>query len=113
VVYRDHGPGRASSRSFTTKIAEIDNAGTPSEKEEPIGNDSGFLWRLNSYWRYLQVGGDVRVDLQSLSLSREVPFILRPATRPVISRIARESLTQTLEALRRHLAGPNGAGSAS
>jgi putative flippase GtrA len=101
MTFRRQSATLATSRSVATRIAEID------------GRDRGFLWRLNSYWRYLQVGGDVRVDLQSLSLSREVPFILRPAAGPVISRIARESLTRTLEALRRHLAGPNGAGSAS
>ena len=101
MTFRRHSETLATSRSVATRIAELD------------GRDRGFLWRLNSYWRYVQVGDDVRVDLESLSLSREVPAILRPAAGPVISRIARESLTRTLEALRRHLAGPNGAGSVS
>jgi len=81
----------ATSRSVATRIAEVD------------GRDRGFLWRLNSYWRYAQVGDDVRVNLESLSLSREVPAILRPAAGMMISRIARESLTRTLDALRQHL----------
>jgi len=99
VTFRRHSETLATSRSVATRIAELD------------GRDRGFLWRLNSYWRYVQIGDDVRVDLESLSLSREIPAILRPAAGPVISRIARESLTRTLEALRRHLAGLNGAGS--
>src|SRR5215471_17218220 len=74
VVYRDNGPGRASSRSFTTKIAEIDRAGSASEKEQPVGNDSGFMWRLNSYWRFREQNGGVLVECESVSLSREIPF---------------------------------------
>ena len=101
MTFRRHSETLATSRSVATRIAEVD------------GRDRGFLWRLNSYWRYVQVGDDVRVDLESLSLSREVPALLRPAAGPVIRHIARESLTRTLEALRRHLAGANGAGSLS
>ncbi len=91
MTFRRHSETLATSRSVATRITELD------------GRDRGFLWRLNSYWRYVQVGDAVRVDLESLSLSREVPAILRPAAGMLISRIARESLTQTLEALRRHL----------
>jgi putative flippase GtrA len=91
MTFRRHSETLATSRSVATRIAELD------------GRDRGFLWRLNSYWRYVQVGDGVRVDLESLSLSREVPAILRPVAGKVIGRIARESLTQTLEALRRHL----------
>jgi putative flippase GtrA len=78
----------STARSVATKIAE---AG---------GGDHGFLWRLNSYWRYSQEGDAVRVDLESLSLSREVPLLIRPMAGPIISRVARESLTRTLDALR-------------
>ena len=40
------------------------------------GADRGFLWRLNSYWRYRQVGNGVQVDVLSLSLSRDVPWVV-------------------------------------
>jgi len=91
MTFRRHSKALATSRSVATRITELD------------GRDRGFLWRLNSYWRYVQVGDDVRVNLESLSLSREVPAILRPAAGMMISRIARESLTRTLDALRRNL----------
>lgn len=83
-------PRLATSRSIATKIAEVG------------GRDRGFLWRLQSYWRYTQTGDQVRVDLESLSLSRAVPGMLQGVARPVIGSIARESLTRTLEALRRY-----------
>jgi putative flippase GtrA len=78
----------ATSRSVATSIAEVG------------GDDRGFLWRLNSYWRYVQVGPDVRVELESLSLSRPVPLLLRPVASPLISSVARESVTRALDALR-------------
>jgi len=89
--FQRHSGRLATSQSVATKIVEAD------------GRDRGFLWRLNSYWRYVQAGDSVRVDLESLSLSRHVPGLLRPAARPLIHRIGRESVIRTLEALRQHL----------
>jgi putative flippase GtrA len=92
MTFHRYGPGLATSRSVATRIAEVD------------GRDRGFLWRLNSYWRYVQVGDDVRVELESISLSRDVPAILKPVAGPIINRIGRESLMNTLNALRSHCA---------
>jgi len=100
VVYRDNGPGRASSRSFTTKIAEIDNAGTPSEKEMAVGNDSGFLWRLNSYWRFREQDGGVIVECESVSLSRQIPFGFGWLVGSYVESIPRESLESALTSIR-------------
>src|SRR5688572_6723225 len=56
VAYRSHSSNRMSSRSIATKIAEVSDAGTSSEKEKTSADDSGFLWRLNSYWRFEETG---------------------------------------------------------
>lgn len=91
VTFTRHSPTMATSRSVSTRI------------QENGGGDRGFLWRLNSYWRYTQVGNDVRVDLESLSLSRGVPRAARAVARPIVDRIARESLSRTLFSLQRFL----------
>jgi hypothetical protein len=91
VVFERHSRALATSRSISTKIAEEGGA------------DRGFLWRLNSYWRYSQMGSDVRIDLESISLSRDVPWFVRSMTEPLISRIARESVTRTLSSVRNSL----------
>jgi hypothetical protein len=101
VVYQRFGPTRASSRSVATKIVEVADAGTAEAQERPQGEDRGFLWRLNSYWRYEQVDGGVIVELESLTLSRDVPLGLRLVVEPLIDRVARESMGRTLENLRR------------
>src|SRR5262249_3032355 len=89
VQYVRRSPTFATSRSVATRIAESG------------GSDRGFLWRLNSYWRYRQVGNDVQVDVVSLSLSRDIPWVVRPIAGPIISRIGRESMNRTLETVRR------------
>lgn len=104
VVYRTHGSGRASSRSVATRIAEVANLGDPDEHERPPGVDRGFLWGLNSYWRYEAVPGGVVVELESLTLSRSVPWGVGAVVRPLVDQVARESLTRTLVALRARFA---------
>ena len=81
----------AASRSVATRI------------EETGGRDRGFLWRLNSYWRYEQEADGVRIEAESLSLSRPVPVLLKPAASPIISRVGRESMARTLDAMRKFL----------
>lgn len=104
VEYRRLNDARASSRSVATKIAELENAGTPQEREKPAGRDHGFLWRLNAYWRYEQVNGGVVIECESVSLSRGVPVLFRPFVMGTVERIARESLQKTLVSLRTELA---------
>jgi hypothetical protein len=100
VRYRRHGPNRASSSSVATKIAELESAQGSQEREKPQGRDRGFLWRMNSYWRYEQVDGGVLVECESLTLSRSVPSILQLMARPLINGVARESMERTLQSLR-------------
>jgi putative flippase GtrA len=107
VEYRRLGPSRASMRSVATRIAELEHADEPDAREKPPGRDSGFLWRLVAYWRYEEADGGVLVECESVSLSRPVPFVLRPIASPIVDRIARESLERTLTSLRRSLSnGP-------
>lgn len=101
VTYRRLGSGRAASRSEATRIAEIDDAGTKNEKEKPVGEDRGFLWRLNSYWRFFQEEGGVVVECESITLSRGVPFALLFWVRPIIKSVPREFLESALLPMRK------------
>jgi hypothetical protein len=99
ITFHRLSPTLATSRSVATRIAEVDSPGTSRERDHPAGNDHGFMWRLNAYWRYQQIRGGVRVDLDSLTLSRDIPVLLRPIVRPVLTSIARESMVHALEAV--------------
>ena len=103
VSYRRYSGARASSRSVAVKIAELENPNSEEEREKPQGVDRGFLWRLNSYWRYAQVDGGVLVECESVSLSRTVPTPLKLFIRSSIHGMARQSMKRTLGSLRDRL----------
>jgi hypothetical protein len=113
ATYRRLGPLHASSRSISSKIAEVANAGTSAERVLAEGQDRGFLWRMNSYWRYEEVPGGVIVELESITLSRGIPLGLGLVLEPMIDRIARESVTRTLASVRRLYSGGRPARAAS
>jgi len=100
VVYRQKDAQHASSRSATTRIAELEHPGEPGETEKPVGDDRGFLWRLNSYWRFLEADGGVFVECESVSLSRSIPFGLGWLIKGYVESIPRESLENTLTSIR-------------
>jgi len=104
VDYERLARDRALSNSLSTKIVEIENAGTPKERALPEGDDHGYMWRLNSYWRYKQVDGGVLVEIESLTLSRDLPAIIGPLIRPIVNSTARESMTRTLASVRARFA---------
>lgn len=96
---------RVHTRSHTTRIAEVENPGTAKEKEKPVGNDGGFLWRLNSYWRLLERDGGVYIQLEAISLTRDVPTGLGWLIGRYVREVPRESLFSTLESTRQALTG--------
>lgn len=109
VKYEVFAPDRAASYSYSTRIAEVDNAGKPSETEKPVGNDSGFLWRLNSYWRFSERDGGVYVQLEAISLTRDIPSGLGWFVGPFVTSIPKESLDFTLTRTRDALVPISGA----
>jgi len=104
VEYRRLSADRALSNSISTRIVEIENAGTPRERALPEGNDRGLLWRLNTYWRYKQHDGGVLVEIESVTLSRSLPPIIGSLIRPIVNNTARESMTRTLAGIRARFA---------
>jgi hypothetical protein len=97
------------SRSYSTRIAEVANADTPNEHEKPIGFDSGFLWRINSYWKFEEKEGGVYIECESISLTRDIPTGLGWLIKPFVTSIPKESLEMTMGSTRAALAaGRNG-----
>jgi hypothetical protein len=96
VQYNIVDSTRAWSRSYTTRIQEVDNAGKPDESLEPEGHDRGFLWRMNTYWRFEEKDGGTYVECQSISLTRDIPAGLGWMIGPFVMSVPRESLTFTL-----------------
>jgi hypothetical protein len=100
VEFRSRDAARVSTRSVATRITEMEHAGSPDERALGPDDDHGYLWRMNSYWRYEQVDGGVIAEMESVTLSRHIPAAVRFLVDPIVGRIARESVERTLRSFR-------------
>jgi hypothetical protein len=90
------GNSRMQSASRSTRIAEVVNPGSPDEQERPEGDDHGYMWRLNSYWRIEEKDGGVYIQNETITLSRTVPVLLAWLINPLVKSIPRDVLQHTL-----------------
>lgn len=95
---------RLVSIARSTRIAEIDGAGTSHEHTLPPAEEHGFLWRQNTYWSATEGNGGLTLQIDSITLTRSIPHGLGWAVTPFVESIPRQSLAFTLEATRRALA---------
>lgn len=84
------------SNSYSTRIAQVKNSDHPDGEELPVGKDSGYLWRLNTYWRFQEKDGGIYLQCEAVSLTRDIPFGLGWLLRPLVTKIPKESLDRVL-----------------
>jgi len=100
VHYGSLDPEHAYSWSRSTRVTEIANPGERNEHALAEGDGHGFLWKLNSYWRFVQLADGVVVECEAISLTRDVPAGLGWLIEPIVEKLPRESLEFTLRATR-------------
>jgi hypothetical protein len=103
VHYSSLDAARWSCRSRTTRIAEVEEAGTPQERVLEPDTGYGFLWRLYSYWRFEEKNGGCYIECRAISLTRDIPLGLGWIIEPIIRNLPQESLIHTLDSTRRAL----------
>lgn len=96
IQYQQLGPDRVISRSQAVLIQQIKNPGARDESALPPGHDSGYLWRLQSYWRFQEKDGGTYIELESVALSRPIPWLFRWVIGPIVRGIARKSVSDLL-----------------
>jgi len=101
VHYRSLDRARWVCRSYSTRIAEVEDADSLKERVLPPDTGHGFLWRLYSYWRFEEREGGAYIECRAISLTRDVPFGLGWAIEPIIQKLPQESLIKTLECTRK------------
>jgi hypothetical protein len=87
------------------RIAEVEEAGKSDEREKTPGDDGGYLWRMETWWRMQEGDGGVYVQSEAASLTRDIPTGLGWMIKPFITSIPRETLKFTLEAARKAVTG--------
>ncbi len=90
VRYERLGATCWQSWSTSTSVREV---------RDP-GKDHGFMWRLNSYWRFHEGDGGTYVECEVVSLSRTVPGILARLIDPIVRQLPQQSMADTLRATR-------------
>ncbi|MBL8173779.1 MAG: hypothetical protein JNK48_03870 [Bryobacterales bacterium] len=96
VRYKQVDPQKWESVSRSTKISEVEHAGSPREEQQAPGTGHGFVWRLDSFWRFQEADGGTYVECTSVSLSRDIPFGMGRMIRPIIADLPFESLRGVL-----------------
>lgn len=84
------------SFSRSTQITEIADAGESHEHPLADVDSHGYLWRMNSYWRFVQTDDGVVVECEAISLTRGIPTGLSWLIEPYLSDIPRDSLRSML-----------------
>jgi len=92
-------------RSFSSRIAEVKDPKKTHTEEYEVGNDSGYLWRLRSYWRVTPVQGGVFVECEAVSLSRSVPGFVEKMVTYFTTNFPEDSMRHTLKSTRDALPG--------
>jgi hypothetical protein len=95
---------RGYSIARTVRLAEVQNPGKPDEQEMPVGNDHGYMWRMNLYTRYLEKDNGVYIQVEFLALSRRVPEVFAWLVNPYLRSIPRDYLMHYLMSTRKGLA---------
>ena len=84
------------SISNATRIQQIDDFGRSDEHRLPVGEGDGYLWRLATITRFAERDGGVYMEVEALALSRDIPVTLRFIVDPIVRRVSRNSLTESL-----------------
>jgi hypothetical protein len=89
-------PTKVYSNSISVRIAEVKDPEKPDGEELPVGAGHGYLWRLNTYWRFEEKDGGVYLQCEALSLTRDMPTGLGWLLKPLVTAIPRQSLNRAL-----------------
>ena len=101
IQYSLLGTARATSKAYSTRISEMENAGQQDEHELPVGNDHGYVWRLYSYWRIEEKDGGTYIQVESVGLSRTIPWAIAWLVDPLTRSIPRNVLFRLLDSTRK------------
>jgi hypothetical protein len=96
IRYEMPDSNRLIVTSRSTRIGEVKDPGKSYTEEVAPGSDSGFLWRLNSYWRFEAGDGGVYARCEAISLSRDVPPGLGWMLKGFLDSFPKESMVNTL-----------------
>jgi hypothetical protein len=91
------------SATDTEDLAEIDSPGTPAEHRMTTAEAHGFVENVFTVVRYRQRDGGVYLEVETMTLSREIPASVRWFVGPIVQNFSRDVMTDTLTRLRKRV----------
>jgi hypothetical protein len=85
------------SISEATRIQEIAEYRTAAQHMLPENHGTGLIWRLHTVTRFEEKDGGVYIELEAVVLSRDIPSAFRWMVEPIVRRVARSSMTTSLQ----------------
>jgi hypothetical protein len=59
------------------------------------------MWRINGYWFFAESDGGVFITCESITLTREIPFLMAKLLSPIVHELPAEALKTSLEQTRK------------
>ena len=100
----NYSPTRTQVRSCSTRVADVENFGTPNEHELPAADSPGYLWRLCTWWHIEEKNGGTYIQVEAIELSRTVPFAFAWIVNPIIRSVPKTFLSHLLSATQKAVA---------
>ena len=105
----NYSPTRTQVRSCSTRVADVENFGTPNEHELPPADSHGYLWKLCTWWHIEEKDGGTYIQVEAIELSRTVPFAFVWIVNPIIRSVPKTFLSHLLSATQKAVAKKSGA----
>jgi hypothetical protein len=105
-------PNRMYSLSSSARTQEIANYGKSDQRLLAQDKGPGYVWRTFGVTRLEQRDGGVYLEMETVTLSRGIPWAFRWLIEPVTERLPRTIMTQTLNDTRAAAKKAAGASSA-
>jgi hypothetical protein len=100
VAYRTISASKLYTKSVAKDVFEVKSPGEKGETRIEGDKSGGFLWRLNTYCSFEEIQAGTVEQCESISLTRGIPFLVRPIVGPFVNSIPRETLAFTLGKVR-------------
>jgi hypothetical protein len=82
------------------RASRITGYGAAGQHTLPEDEGAGLIWRLFGVTRFEERDGGVYVEIEAIALSRDVPASLRWLIDPMVRRVAKASLINSLQQTR-------------
>jgi hypothetical protein len=102
--FTDYSATRTQVRACSTRVADVEDYGKPSEHELRPADSRGYLWELCTWWHIEEKGGGTYIQVEAIELSRTVPFAFGWIVNPIIRSVPKTFLSHLLAATQKAVA---------